>query len=737
MIALVAGTAVVTSASSLTPDESADRATAPVVTGLAATDGTNSAHADRLVDGVLGTDDSHSWLNPQAWTAGAYPMTAEIDLGRPHRIEEIRYFVGNISQGWDHIRFESSASASGDDFQPLTDVDDDHRWRNWRSVPVEGVTARRLRVRFDDRYERFNVSEIQIHGTPAATGTNPEPTSSSTAGPEVTGPESTTTQPGGTEPTNPESSTTEPSNPASTTTEPATSTSTSTSTSPSTSTPTSTSTTGGPTNPGPTGPGTETEQPRSAAPGPGIERAHGFGQWPSDHLSDACRDLHDRYWIQGPNVGVSDDPSHPENRAYHTWHPAVTAHPDTGERCDFGHEHGHNPTLAPDDVFELSGGWPAFGYAAATAAGPRHEDHVGHKVTVAHFRASVGNAAGPEPIYDAGFECDWLSKIHQGSWSMDAFSNHLHEYYVTLRCYDGRDAAGTMTGDLVGTAFSIKLVYTYGAPNGFIEENCSGGGVFSSSILTDPDGQPAPMAMQAEPASRIPGQSRGFTCSSGVIWQDMVDTVQSVDLWTDFVAIERNDGSTAITVQPYYIIKNPARIIEAFSGQPSQVVRTIDLCYDDEGNRGPYQYCADAPASIPSDWIGWKDPRSPFNGTLRAIHFKAAHQQNAGGPESFCTDAFGRAVDDMPPCETGHLLQRASAFDNHWNDGRYSHNGRSGNIQGSIWAEDPHGNRFGATPNADGSYTTTGIGHEFIIDNRFPDDDMDGVPDGANIRGQN
>lgn len=675
------------------------------IDGVTVADGDNSVDAARLIDRVEppGTDDRSAWRNPSPWRSSAYPMTATFDLGGVQGLGGVSYFVGNISQGTARVRFEVSTSVSGEDFQPLATVETSHRWNAWREVELGGEPARRVRIRFDSIEERFNISEVAFHrrsGNPTTTTT--------VAGPTTSSPVTTTV----------------------------------TSTPPTTVTPTTvTPTTGGPTTTRPAGDGA---QPKAGPPPDGVVRSHGFGNWPSDHLSQACRDLHDSYWVNGPLADPSLGPDHPENRAYHTWHPAITDHPGTGERCDFGHEHGHDPTWAPADVFELSSGHPAFGYVAETMGGHRHEDHVGHKVTVAHFRAAIGNGAGSEPMYDAGFECDWLSKIHQGSHSLDAFANHLHEYYLTLRCFDGLNDQGVVDNTVVGTRFSVKVMYTYGNPNEFVEDNCASDDpattanetVFPASILTGPEGQRVMPAQQTTPIGNDSANNRGFTCASGVMWKDLSE-IQQVDLWTQLIKIKDGDDDTVLTIQPYYIVKNPARIIAPYDTgageQPSQVIRTISLCYREDGGSRNLPFCAGAPASEPD----WRSPTSPFNGSFRAVNFKSSHVANAGGQARFCTDAFGFSVDDPLPCDRGNVTQTVTPFDNHWNDGRYRWDGRSGNIQGSIWAEDPFGRRFTATDNGDGSYRPNGVGQEFIIDNRDPDDDRDGRPDGANLRGQN
>jgi len=659
-----------------------------LITGTSATDLSNSVHAARLVDGITGTDDGASWQNPNPWQAENYPMVAEIDLGSTYQITSLRYFVGNLTQGQDDIRFEVSSDASGEDFHWLGRQDQGHQWNAWKTVELSGPWARRVRVIFSEQTDRFNVGELEVFGTP------------------VGGPGTTTS----------------------------TSTSTPTSTS-TTMTTTSTTTTT-------TIPPGDDSMPRSAQPGPDIVRSHMFGNWPNDHLSAACIDLHDRYWVQGQNVGISDDPNHPDNVAYPTWHPAIETHPETGEVCDYGHEHGTSPLLAPADVFELSGGWPAFGYAATKAGPPRHEDHVGHKVTVAKFRAAIGNGAGGETLYDAGFECDWLSKVHQGSHSMDAFSNHLHEYFLTVRCLDGENAQGVQDGQTVGTAFSVKVMFTYGRPNRFVEENCAEQRDFDVSVLTGPEGQNIMRAMRETPIGNNGSNDRAFVCSNALIDKTLnqngagpAQPVAYMDIWNELIKIESPDGSDAMTLQPYYMVKNSARVIEGFptGGTPSQVVRTIDLCYGDDGQLLTKALCADAPATNP----GWKNPASPFNGALRAIHFKAIDLQNGNGPAVFCTNAFGRRVNDPLPCEPGNIEQRIASYTNDFNNGRYSYNGNQGLVAGSIWAEVVGGDRTTTQSLGGGAYAPNGIGFEFIVDNRFPDDDNNGVPDGANLRGEN
>lgn len=686
-------------------DDDEDEGDEPIPV-VVAVDGENSTDAARLVDGNTGFAPDQSWTNPAFWQATAYPMTATLELGALYEVDRIEYFVGNLQLGADQLQISVGEAASVST--------DDHTWNEWRSVDLGGATSDTIELRFDSPNERFNIAEVKVFGTVSSVEPTPTPIPTATPVP----PTPTPVAPEATPTPSPEPTATPSPTP--------------------TPTPSPTPTPTGTIQP-PLG-----DQPQVGPPPAAIERAFGFDDWPTHSLSQTCRDRHDSYWVQGPDASDDLDPDDPQNLAYHTWHPALDVL-DDGTRCDYGHEHGTNPQAAGAAAFELSGGWPAFGYAAAHAAVGhggmhRHEDHVGHKITVANFGAAIGNGANAhDTLYDAGFDCTWLSKIHQGSHSLDAFANHLHEYFLTLICGDG-------------TEFSVKLMYTYGEPDTFVEDNCSqdvswttgNDTEFSSSILTGPSGA-VPGAHRYSPVGNNAPNSRGFTCASGVIWQDLSD-VGWVDLWTELIKIQHADGSTALTIQPYYIVKNPARIIPPYNGiqeqggpdqeyeVPTEVVRTISLCYDDEtGARLSRPFCNGAPTIEPD----WSDPSSPFNGALRATHFKSSDLQNGGGPSVFCTDPFGHATSQALPCPAGSIEQRAASFTNHWNDGSFSNGGQSGNIQGSIWSTTPQGASVNAEPRPGGGYFGYPLGHELIIDNRDPDDDFDGIPDGATIRGEN
>lgn len=477
--------------------------------------------------------------------------------------------------------------------------------------------------------------------------------------------------------------------------------------------------------PSPSEPGTVTPFPtwnsnvnlQTAVP-PSSQQFADYLEWPKNHLSLDCRILHDRYWTRGPNADPTLDPAtrpnDPEYFSYHTWHPAIATVGDL--TCDYGHEHGHDPTRAGDDMFQLFGGWPAFGYAAAkNNNNQRKEDHVGHKVTVAKFGAALGDGANTgSQLYDAGFECSWLSKIHQGSWSMDAFKNHLHEYFLALSCNDGPN------GD-TGTRLSIKFLYTFGKANEFNPKPCNPNPQ-SPAQLEDPNGNIIGSTTETNPDPNDSVNGREFTCYNKLGWHPPEDQ-QQVDLWTQPIRIERG-SEKPVFLQPYYIVKNPARILK----DSTTVKYTVDLCQDPSTSKSGF-----CDAVTPSSGT-WNSAGTPFNGALRALNFKKVSLYNDNQPTNWCTDAFGRGGNGSPPCGINEIEQYAKAFTNGWD--WKTVNGKSDEVKGAWWTRDVCGNLRTAEVMNDG-YKAFGLGFEYVVDNRDPDDDCDNIPDGATLRGVN
>jgi hypothetical protein len=209
------------------------------------------------------------------------------------------------------------------------------------------------------------------------------------------------------------------------------------------------------------------------------------------------------------------------------------------------------------------------------------------------------------------------------------------------------------------------------------------------------------------------------------------DALSQIDLWSQITDVQTpklpgTNNYGHIGFGAYYIVKNPVRYFDVDYAQSKMAVsRTIDLCWKEvtpttfvfqKGKR----YCTSSYGLAPDQSLDnrtakplWFDGDSPFNGTLRAINFKALTIENEGGQTSFCTNVYGKTPTLLSngTCADGSVLQRASAFRNNANGGRcYIPAGYPCSITGST---------ENALVNSDGTFAAQGLGFEFIIDNRF------------------
>ena len=365
----------------------------------------------------------------------------------------------------------------------------------------------------------------------------------------------------------------------------------------------------------------------------------------TSNAGEDCRDLHDRYWVKG------DD-----GLAYHTWHPAAV------DGCVFRHEHGDD--AGDSNIISFAEGYPPFGFAMeqqhANSSMPRHEDHFGHKIFVANdIKLAIGTSTNQnDTLYDAGITCDWLSKIHQGTYSADALTNNTHEYFLNMKCDD--------TQQQEPTAFSVKIMADWGQANRvtFID---SGHTVIDpvetlvTSFLTNPwNGAPDPIAPPTMASPPNPAGARELTSINGLQWKNWNEVYQPAELWQqDEVSVQTPVGS--ISFAPYYSVRNPARLLRS----DYTLQRTVDLCYGTNGTRLPGGFCSILPLNYPGQDY-WKSVSSPFNGSVRTLNFKAIEVSNAGGPAEFCTDPFGRNASSTP-CTGNQIKQKSAPIRNYWN----------------------------------------------------------------------
>jgi hypothetical protein len=323
-------------------------------------------------------------------------------------------------------------------------------------------------------------------------------------------------------------------------------------------------------------------------------------------LGDTCPvEVHNRYAAVGP-----------DGKAYPTWHPPV----DPASGCTFGHEHGRDPSGS--DLYASVGPLP-FGYAnevldAWDPNGRRHEDHVGHKVEWENdIQMNIGGVAGQ--VLD--IRCDVLVKLHQGTHSKDAFTNNVHELIYHIRCTEG-------------TEMHVTLMAAIGRPGEFTR-TCDGTriAVGTATPANSPVGggqRKIPDRFCVDQHVLVgPGQTSSF--KSGLH-----------ESWETHSTIRTEEGRSIASFDPYFQVDFPSRFHDPALGDLTGKV--IDLCYATEANgdqaRGGGCQTVTDNGAIPG--ITQTDPRSPFNGVLRAVDINSNRVDNAEGPEVWYTDPFGR-----------------------------------------------------------------------------------------------
>lgn len=357
----------------------------------------------------------------------------------------------------------------------------------------------------------------------------------------------------------------------------------------------------------------------SAAHAAESARAKALGVWQPTRFDSCSAALHNSYATKGR-----------DGKLYPTWHPPTVRDPATGRRCTFGHEHGRDPRRSDLHrwVSRHLGGLP-FGaanealdeYAATNpGAAPRHEDHVGHKVEWQNDvrlerRAGAGRRRG------IGVTCDYLTKVHQGSHSADAFANNVHELIYAARCTDG-------------TALLTTTLARFARPNAFSRGCDPAVQVSTPATLRLPRGRGARLIPDRAcidrdvlvPAGRFSLFSRGL-----------------YESWVSVNALVTPRGRRIARWDPHFAVFNPARYYDA--SRPKGLARTVDACWERtaDGERASGSACDLATAygrvAIP---ISFDDPRSPFDGTHRETTVNQTRISNRRGPRRWFTDPYGR-----------------------------------------------------------------------------------------------
>lgn len=397
-----------------------------------------------------------------------------------------------------------------------------------------------------------------------------------------------------------------------------------------------------------------------------------------NRLSPACVQLHDSFWTKGP-----------DNKVYATWHPPVADLPN-GETCYFGHEHGDDPRQSPfytqpqyqqlrDDGFIPV----PFGYANevyAAAQGSRHEDHFGHKIFRENFETAYGNSVSPAAVQGTGSVCSALLKLHQGTHSADALTNHLHEVIAHIDCsaLPGYEASRVHTTALVPIGrpgwFSNNCgpypvpIQTLGTRSskennafaGFVSGNQpvalagrdqSGNG--GSSIKSGPALTQFDIDQRIDGERVIPGAgcvNTYQTANSAKVNNYKFGHAMN-DTWVRPLMITDTTGDEPrMWIKSYYSVFNPARVffVEADDSVSSRA--TLDMCRNPPNTplspTTPSALCASVLANPTIDKYSVE---SPYNGTIRNLNFKSLQISNFSGATEIWTDAFGREVNSQDP----------------------------------------------------------------------------------------
>ncbi len=340
-------------------------------------------------------------------------------------------------------------------------------------------------------------------------------------------------------------------------------------------------------------------KPGTVAPPADAELGMAYGIWePSEH--DTCsKEIHDRYWVYGP-----------DGKVYPTWHPPV----DPVSGCTFGHEHGRDP--AGSDLSDIP--FP-FGYvneeAMKSGMVHRHEDHVGHKIEWYNDGGYYNNGS-PSSYHDE--VCDVAYKMHQGSHSADAFSNNLHEVFNYARCENGSE-------------FIYRALHPFGNKGEF-NMHCGQG---AGDAVRFGDATGGPDDTDGRGTREIPAEE----CFEDrvLVGEGERSNWHAFDeRWT----LYQNDDSEdfgRFFIQFYFFVDLPSRYWDG-----TKLARTVDLCY----RTGARQVrndslCEPMRRANPGRRVQWDDPASPFNGADRSVFMVDIRLDNNAGQTDWYTDIHG------------------------------------------------------------------------------------------------
>jgi hypothetical protein len=355
-----------------------------------------------------------------------------------------------------------------------------------------------------------------------------------------------------------------------------------------------------------------------------LGNAIAYGLWTPGPNDTCTKADHDRYSVVGP-----------DRKLYPAWHPPVD--PVTG--CTFGHEHGRDPRGSR--LYAQVGDIP-LGYANEQLetwdpTGVRREDHFGHKIEWENDVRLDFDSDAADQLFDV--RCDFLTKLHQGTHSKDAFTNNLHELVYHVRCTDGGE-------------MHITIMAAIGTPGEF-ERSCD-----RATIAVGP----------ATPANSPNGGGVRIIADRYCVEQEiLVPPGQRSDFgvlhenWEVSQSIRTTSGHTLAHFNPYYQVFLPSRFhdpaLTDLTGRP------ISVCYEvtGTGERASGGACDRSTDTGTVAGLLFDDPRSEFNGVRRQVDINDNIIDNERGPVFWFTDPFGhRARPDSFPGAIRQYISRVN-----------------------------------------------------------------------------
>ncbi|MDQ5951556.1 MAG: hypothetical protein QG639_837 [Patescibacteria group bacterium] len=390
--------------------------------------------------------------------------------------------------------------------------------------------------------------------------------------------------------------------------------------------------------------------------------SHAMGMWTPSKWDTCTKEFHDSYYVIGQ-----------DGKKYPTWHPPMAVNPATGKECTFGHEHGRDPYQSDLYGFiqeqnaydanqngkiesdEKAKSGIAFGFvneqldvynsSKGITNGMRHEDHVGYKIMWENnVQRDESVTSGGSNRRKVDLYCDMFMMQHQGTHSVDAFTNNVHATGYYIDCNQG---------SLVSqypAKLALNFMSIFGKAGGFSEGGFAGGFDFIQVGTPNPANSPS----AREPGRSLPTINR---VNQHVLVANGQFSRFSEGLYEDWISgsyLRSAQGKVLAYVDPHFAVFGPSRFYDP--SKPNNIGRSIDVCYmkESNGDRARGGECDEVTnykdgSTIPvSERITYDDPRSPFNGCKREFYFNNNGIFNQGGPTAWYTDPYGQNGSTKP-----------------------------------------------------------------------------------------